>query len=53
MFLKKKTGCFLLNHKHTYNYFLRQKDWGISLPYDRVKNIKKTKNIMLNQPFNQ
>lgn len=41
MFLKRITDSFLLNHKHTYNYFLRQKDWGISLPYDRVKKIKK------------
>ncbi len=40
MFLKN-TNSFLLNHKHTYNFFLRQKDWGISLPYNRVKKIKK------------
>jgi len=41
MFSKKITNSFLLNHKHSYNYFLRQKDWGITLPYNRVKKIKK------------
>mgnify|MGYP000911201534 CR=1 FL=1 len=43
MFLEKITDSFLLNHKHTYNYHLRQKDWGISLPYNRVKKISKNK----------
>ena len=43
IFLEKRPNCFLLNHKHTYNYYLRQKDWGISLPYNRVKKISKNK----------
>ncbi len=54
MYMKKFPDCYLLNHRHTYNYFLRQKSWGISLPYQRIKNIKKNKkyHISINANFN-
>ena len=31
---------YLLNHKHTYNYKLRHKEWGLSLPFNIFKKIK-------------
>lgn len=53
MHMKKFPKCFLLNHKHTYNYFLRQKSWGISLPYERIKKIKNNNkyHISINTKF--
>jgi aminopeptidase-like protein len=45
--LKNMPDVYILNHKHTYNFFLRQKDWGISLPYNIAKKISKKKKYFI------
>jgi len=47
IFSEKNPNSFLLNHKHTYNFKLRQKSWGLSLPYNIIKKIDKNKKYHL------
>ena len=45
--LERLPKSFILNHKHTYDYNVRQKSWGLSIPLKKLKKIKKNKKYHL------